>query len=124
MEAALGQVYTLVGSLAPVLQVVVIVILAIIFWKPIAQKLGWKGGDRSAGEEIVAEVRNITQGFQSSLDYLGQYANHETTEHTEILREIRDGLRANTDMMRTNFQLIHSTHDEWNRRGIPVECKK
>lgn len=127
MEALATQIYAIIGGLAPVLQVILIIALSIIFWKPIALKLGYKEKNpkRNEVEELVAEFRNSLQGYQMGLDELSQYANHETTEHTTLLREIRDSLNQNTEMMRSNFQAIHGKHDEWDRRGIPTaDCKK
>lgn len=77
------QLLSIASGLTPVLQVVLIAVLAIIFWEPIAQRLGWK---EEKEEKMPPWANTLVQHF-----------NHETTdaqekiiEHLEILHEKSD----------------------------------
>jgi hypothetical protein len=109
-------------------QILTLILIGLLFGKDtilpwVMQKFGFKTDNTFAN--VSADNRNALQPLYLKMDELTQYANHETTEHTEILREIRDNLRDNTGFLRDNFALIHSKHSEWDRRGIPTEaCNK
>lgn len=79
------------------------------------------GIKQSTTETIDFDNRAALQQLMTSMETLSGHYNHETTE---LLTNIRDSLGALNTMLMSNFQAIHSTHDEWNRRGIPTEdCK-
>ena len=79
------QLLTIASGLTPVLQVVLIVILAVIFWEPIAQKIGWKEEKKEEMPSWAAQLMD--------------YYNHSTTDKlNEIHDEVKEANRTLEEM--------------------------
>lgn len=76
-------VLAIASGLSPILQIILAVILAVIFWEPIAQRMGWQ----EKKEEKTPDWAGI----------LIQHFNHDTTDnqtkiesHLQIMHEKQD----------------------------------
>lgn len=118
---------SIAGALPATLQVLTIVLLCIVFWEPIAERVfGYKRPESEEGEAVreraskdwFNDISTIVKDQSDQIKLLGrlmgdlaQHYNHETTE---ILTQINAGIG----------KLI-SKHEEWEKYGIPTrECKQ
>lgn len=69
---------TIASGLSPLLQLFLIVMFGIIFWEPIAQRIGWK----SKNDEIPPYIATLLE----QQDTLTQHFNHDTTSHQEEIK--------------------------------------
>lgn len=110
-------------GLTPVLQVILIVVLCVIFWEPIAQKVfGYEPKkiesepERSSRDWFVGIEEQISEVVRIS----GQLAEHYNHETTGLLTEMRDLLTK----LNSGLEKLHQQNSEWEKFGIPTrECK-
>lgn len=123
----MGTILTWLQGLSAPLQILLIVVLAVVFQDQIAayfsNKFGW---NKQSGEAVpdrsskdwfddIADISNrqtdLMQQVLGAMGTLSQHYNHETTD---LLTDIRDGIRE-----------IIQKQNEWERFGIPTrESKK
>lgn len=77
---------------------IAVIVFMIIFWEPIAQKIGWK-----RNEEHEDEHNDQYTALSGKMDTLSSYYNHDTTEILKDIRntmsEVNGGIRdANTKL--------------------------
>lgn len=106
-------------GLTPVLQVLLIIVLCIIFWEPIAQRVfGYESEkpevepERSSRDWFVGIEEQISQVVRIS----GQLAEHYNHETTGLLTEIRDTLLK----LQGGVEKLHQQNAEWEKFGIPT----
>lgn len=100
------------------LQTLTLLLIGLLFGKDtvlpwIAQKFGIKLGNNveNAKDEVMADNRNAMQPLLSEMESLSAHYNHETTD---LLKDIRDGIRQ-----------INAKHNEWDKYGINTrDCAK
>lgn len=78
----------------------------IIFWEPIAQKLGWKGRNTnetagavnlsSAKREVMADFRNAIAPLHLEMQQLSQHFNHETTDNQKDIQAALEAIHETT----------------------------
>lgn len=85
MEALLA----IVQGLSPIVQLVLVVGFLIIFWKPIAQQLGWVGED---DEKVPIWAVELLQHF-----------NHDTTNQNDKIVQM---LEQSHDMHKSTLQVL------------------
>ncbi len=101
---------SLATGLTPILQIVLTVVLAIIFWEPIAQRIGWKPKE---------EAMESTPAWASQLTL---HYNHETTD---ALIGIRETQEKTNDLVRDHNRLderVIILLEEIQKYG--VKCRK
>lgn len=94
------------SNLAPVVQIVVGIAALIIFWEPIAQRLGWKKSDPSKQESVPLWAQTLIMHF-----------NHETTDGQKRLEEGMGDLQKTSNR---SVQLL----EEIKEYGIPCRDSK
>lgn len=120
--------FSILGSLSPILQIVILVALCVIFWEPIAFKVfGYKkqvaldenGEPREKNskdwfDDIALIVKEQSEHLKLMASVMGELAQHYNHDTTEELKMIREGI-----------EKIIRRQDEWHVYGIPTrDCVK
>lgn len=100
----------------------------IIFWEPIAERLGWKkavparefAGMEDIVREVQADTRNAMQPLLMEMQQLRQYANHETTEHLEKLEDSFQQFRSTQLQQCSKLDLVVDVLQDISRNGIRI----
>lgn len=76
----------LLQGLTPVLQVILLISLAVIFWEPIAMKIGWRKAEEDEEEVVPMWAQTLLQ-----------HHNHDQTEQNERIIRGLDAMSAKQD---------------------------
>ncbi len=90
MEALLA----VFNGLGPLLQIVLLIVVCVIFWEPIAERIGWKpkGEQDDPAALLLAQMQTLTQHF-----------NHDTTS---ILTDIRASTQKTAEALETMNKIL------------------
>ncbi len=103
MEALLS----LFSGLGQFSQVLLVVLICIVFWEPIAERIGWKKKDDPDEEEGSVLSLLLTQ-----MQTLSEHYNHDTTEILTGIRGALQQLANGIDLMNKNQEALIKDHAE------------
>lgn len=61
---------------------------------------------------------------KAQMDKLSSYYNHDTTEILQSINAGVQSLNKSIEKVDDQIQLLHNTHAEWEKYGIPIRQKK
>lgn len=102
----MAELLKFLSSLAPVVQIIIVIGLAIVFWEPIAQKIGWKKNEKDKQEPVPLWAQTLIAHF-----------NHETTEGQN---RIEEGINELKESSGRSVRLL----EEMKEYGIPCRNDK
>lgn len=94
----------------------------IIFWEPIAQRIGWKKPKEiETNIGLSADFRNALQPLLGQMEVLSQHFNHETTDQNDKIVEILDKVSSVQQNQCRKIDMLVSAVDDIRVNGVRIK---